>query len=142
MRKSNSKKDFKNRFKYLFLTLVIAFALAGCSKEYTVDVIFTYGITTFESDSYLVDLEKVQNYIATFNLPEKPVIYTGKGKSESDAKSDALNKAKKDIELWLANFKDEDIEALNLDPSTRFIWSVSSGSVVVGEFWWNLEIVY
>jgi len=138
---SNNKKHFKNKFSFLFLTLVIAIALAGCSKEYTIDVPITYGITTWESNSS-DDLAKVQNYIATLNLPEKPVIFTGNGKTKSAAISDAKTRAKRESDLWIAKFKDSDIEALGLDESTRFIWSVSSDGVVFNEFCWKIQIIF
>ena len=134
----NISKIRKSKGSFLFLALVIVIATTSCSEEHTMQVAYTHGIYSWSSGNIL-DLSKVENHIGSFNLPSSPVIYTGNGKSESAAIADAESQAKKDVALWLAKFKREDFEMLNLHSSTRFSWAVLNGDgTVVGEFKWNM----
>ena len=130
---------FKNKNIYLFLVLMASFATASCAADYTVDVVYSYGIMTINFSS-LDDFAKIDQHIKGFNLPPTPVAYKGTGKSDSAAIADGQSKANKDIKQWLAKFKNEDFAALGLRSDTYFRWvitCVNDGSIV-GEYKWNM----
>jgi hypothetical protein len=131
----------------LLFALAAAFITTSCSKEYTINVAYSLAITTW--DGSYSDLQKVENYLESIQLPGKShyVSRTGKGKSEKAAIENADKQIKKDSEEWIARFKSADIEALDLDENTHFIWTVSrlidasdpsSESLIINQFKWNI----
>jgi preprotein translocase subunit SecF len=134
------KRDFfqKRKLLLLLLVLIITTTITCCSKKYIIEAACYHGISSWHSNNTVVDLQKVEEHINSFNLPSSPVYYTGRGKSEADATADAEAQAQKDINQWLAKFKKEDFEALDLHPNTSFRWEANVGDNYLGEFKWNM----
>ena len=134
--------------KKIILLAAIVFLLSGCSEQNSEQVVYSAGITTFSS-SNLSDLTVIRNYISSIGLPLNGVTYTGHGKSESQAISDADAQAKRDTDKWIAKLNDDDILSLGLHINTYFVWGVTrlkdssdpySESILIGEFKWNTPI--